>query len=140
MLTDNKALIHRWFDEVWNNKREAAIRDILAPDVIIHGLGESSGDVMSGPESFVQLWKKFVSAFPNIQVTVDRVLAEEDYVLALCSVRANHTGRGFGIEPTNGPIFFTGTVLIRVKDGKFCEGWNHFDFLSLYQQLGIVAM
>jgi len=140
MPIDNKALVHRWFEEVWNKKREEAIREILDPEVVIHGLGESPGEVMRGPESFVQLWKKFVATFPNIGVTVDKIVAEGEYVVALCSVRGHHRGKEFGVEPTNREIFFTGMVMIRVEEGKFCEGWNSFDFLSLYQQVGMVKM
>jgi len=140
MPTDNKALVHRWFEEVWNKKREEAIREILDPEVVIHGLGEPPGEARRGPEGFVEVWKKFVSAFPNIRVTVERVVAEGEYVVAQCGVGGNHTGEGFGIAATNREIVFTGMVIIRVKDGRFCEGWNNFDFLALYQQVGMVTM
>lgn len=139
MSAENKALVHRWFEEVWNKKRESAIREILDPDVIVHGLGEA-GETMRGPESFVGLWKKFVATFPDIRVTVERVVAEGEYVVALCSVRGNHTGKGLGVEPTNKEILFTGMVMLRVKNGRFAEGWNSFDFLSLYQQVGMAKM
>ncbi len=140
MPTANKVLIHRWFEEVWNKKREAAIYEMLHPDAQIYGLAEKPDQAILGPEGFLPFWKNFISAFPNISVAVESVLAEEDKVAGRCSVRGKHTGLGIGIEPTNTQISFTGIVLLHVKDGKFYEGWNNFDFLSLYQQLGLVKM
>jgi predicted ester cyclase len=40
-------------------------------------------------------------------------------------------------SPTNKPINITGTCIARIENGRIVEGWNHFDFLSLYQQLGM---
>jgi hypothetical protein len=43
---DNKVLVHRWFEEIWNKGREAAIDEMLANDCAVHGLGTD----MHGPE------------------------------------------------------------------------------------------
>jgi predicted ester cyclase len=135
-----KVLIYRWFEEVWNKKRESAIEEMLHPDATIYGLGNSPSEVIRGPKGFLPFWQKFVSAFPNINVAVESVLVEEDKVAARCSVRGTHTGQGLGIEPTGTKIQFTGMVMAHVKDDKVFEVWNNFDFLSLYQQLGLVKM
>jgi predicted ester cyclase len=135
-----KVLIHHWFEEVWNRKREAAIYEMLHPDATIYGLGNSPADVIRGPKGFLPFWQKFTSAFPNISVAVEAVLVEGDKVAARCSVRGTHTGRGFGIEATGAKFQFTGMVLVYVKDEMIFEVWNNFDFLSLYQQLGLVSM
>ena len=54
-----------------------------------------------------------------------------------CTVTATHTGPGLTAAPTNKPASFTGMCIARIKDGKIVEGWNNFDFLSMYQQLGM---
>ncbi|MEA2206687.1 MAG: hypothetical protein QOE77_3463 [Blastocatellia bacterium] len=55
---------------------------------------------------------------------------------ARCSVRGKHSGDSLGFKATHSPIDFTGMSIIRVKEGKFVEAWNNFDFLQMYQQLG----
>ena len=39
--------------------------------------------------------------------------------------------------PTNKAVSITGMCIARVENGKIVEGWNNFDFLSMYQQLGM---
>jgi steroid delta-isomerase-like uncharacterized protein len=140
MPTAKKVLIHHWFEEVWNKKREAAIFEMLHPDALIHGLGNLPSDVVRGPKGFLPFWQKFISAFPNISVTVESVLAEDDKVAARCGVRGTHTGGGLGIPPTGAKISFNGMVHVHVKDGMIFEAWNNFDFLLLYQQLGVAKI
>lgn len=138
MLEENKELMCRWFEEVWNKGRADAIDEMLAKDGIVRGLSNETGEPMRGADAFRQFHKKFRDAFPNIVVTVDDAIAEGDQVVARCTVRGQHTGDSLGFKATNKPIMITGTAIARVKDGKFVEAWNNFDFLSLYQQIGAI--
>lgn len=138
MLEENKNLIRRWFEEVWNKGRVDAINEMLANDGIMHGLSNETGEPMHGLDAFREFHKKFYDAFPSIVVTVEDTIAEGDQVVARCTVRGQHTGDGLGVSATNKPILVTGIVIARVKDGKVVEAWNNFDFLSLYQQIGVV--
>ena len=51
MPADNKALTRRWFEEVWNQRREQTIDEMISPGGIIHGLAES-GEDLPGPTEF----------------------------------------------------------------------------------------
>jgi predicted ester cyclase len=53
-------------------------------------------------------------------------------------VRGMHQGDDLGIAASNQPIEITGIAIVRIKDGKIVEGWNNFDFLKLYQQIGAI--
>ncbi len=134
----NKSLIRRWFQEVWNEGRESTIDELFVPDGVAHGLSQESGKRLLGPTDFKPFWRAFRSAVPNIRVAVDQVIAEGDMVVAQCTVRGAHTGHGLGIPPTFHSVEFTGVTIIRVRDGKIVEGWNNFDFLTLYQQLDMI--
>ena len=70
-------------------------------------------------------------------IRVGDVLVDGNKVSVRCSVTATHTGDGLDCQPTNKPAHFTGMCMVRIKDGKIVEDWNNFDFLSMYQQLGI---
>ena len=133
----NKALIQRWFDEVWNQGNASVIDELLAEDGVIHGLVDASGNPVHGLEGFHEFHKQFRGAFPDLNVSVDDVIAEGDRVVARCSVRGRHTGEHLGFAATNAPIEFGGVAIVRIKGGKIVEAWNHFDFLEMNKQLGV---
>ena len=136
MTVDNKTLIHRWFEEVWNKGRADTIDELLADECVVHGLADASGNEVRGPAEFRAFHAQFREAFPEIVVTVEDAISEGDLVAARCSVSGKHKGDSLGFKATNAPVEFTGMSIVRVKDGKFVEGWNNFDFLKMYQQLG----
>jgi predicted ester cyclase len=53
-------------------------------------------------------------------------------------VRGKHSGDSLGFAATHSPVEFTGMTIVRVKDGKIVEGWNNFDFMRMYQQVGFI--
>jgi steroid delta-isomerase-like uncharacterized protein len=130
-------LIHRWFEEVWNQGRENMIDELTTKDAVSHGLSTVEGDNVRGPASFKPFYQRLKSAFPDIHFTVDDVLSEGDKIAARISVTGTHTGLGLSLPPTNRPVELRGIVMARTRDGKIAEVWNNFDFLSLYQQLGL---
>ncbi|HEY0546146.1 MAG TPA: ester cyclase [Pyrinomonadaceae bacterium] len=138
MSEENKALIRRWFEEVWNKGRTDAIDEMLAAEAVVHGLADESGQSLRGTVDFRAFHQKFRGAFPDIVVTVDDVIAEGDKVAARCSVRGSHTGDSLGFAASHKPVEFTGIALGRIEDGKITEAWNSFDFMSMFRQLGVM--
>ena len=138
MEDQKKTIQHRWFEEVWNKGREDAIAEMLSPDMIAHGLVDESGNELRGAESFKSFHRSFRGAFPDIQVIVEDAVSEGDKTVARCTVRATHTGEGIGLAPTNKPIEINGLCMTRVEDGRIAESWNEFDFMTLYQQIGVL--
>lgn len=136
MLEENKALIRRWFEEVWNRGRADAIDEMFAADGVAHGLAEESDSTLRGTAGFKVFHRGFRDAFPDIVVTVEDTVAEGDKVVARCRVRGNHTGDGLGFAATHNAVEITGIAIARVEGGKIVESWNNFDFLKLYRQLG----
>jgi predicted ester cyclase len=131
------AFINRWFDEVWNNKSEAAVDEMLAEDGIGYGL--PGGDIR-GPEAFKEYQRALLSAYPDLRVIVEDTVVEGDKIVARCRVTGVHQGEGLGLAPTNQPVEFTGVCILRVKDGKIVEAWNEFNFMTMYQQLGALTL
>jgi len=138
MSNENKAIAKRWFDEVWNNGNASAIRELLAEDVLIHGLVDSTGAPVKGVKGFETFHAQFRGAFPNIMITVEDMIAEGDKVAVRCNVKAKHSGDSLGISATHNDVEFTGIAILRVHNGQLAEGWNNFDFLEMNRQLGIV--
>src|ERR1700730_9379072 len=137
MSEQNKALIRRWFEEVWNKGREDAIDEMFSENGIAYGLADS-GPHLRGPDGFKPFFRAFKNAFPDLEVIVEDVIGEGDKVVARCSVRGRHTGNDLGFDATHQPIEITGMTIVRIENGKIVEGWNNFDFMKLYQQLGAI--
>ena len=138
MSEENKALINRWFEEVWNCGDAQAIDELLAPDGVVHGLVDAGGNPVRGLAAFHEFHSQFRGAFPDIAVTLEDVIAEGDRVVARCSVRGTHTGAELGFAATNAPVQFEGIAIVRIENGKIVEAWNHFDFLEMNKQLGVL--
>jgi predicted ester cyclase len=137
MSVANKVLVYRWYEEVWNRKRESAIDEMLSPDVRMYGLTGDPTEAAHGTEAFKKYWRVMIGVFPDVQIAVESTIAEEDKVAARCSMRATHSGTGLGFEPTGRKIHITGVRIAVFQDGKTVEAWNNFDILAMYRQLGL---
>lgn len=129
------AVMRTWFEEVWNQGREDSIDKLFSATATAHGL---PGGPTQGPGAFRAVFKLFRGAFPDLHIDVEKTVVEGDFVTVMCRVTGTHTGPTLGFPPTGRHIDFNGMVLARVTNGQFQEGWNCFDFLTMYQQLGIV--
>jgi steroid delta-isomerase-like uncharacterized protein len=136
MSEENRALIRRWFEEVWNKGREEAIDEMFAEDGIAHGLAEEGVEPLRGPTGFKPFFRNFRAAFPDIVVVVDDTVTEGDKVAARCTVRGKHQADSLGFAATQRPMEITGITIVRIRDGKIVEAWNNFDFMSMFKQLG----
>jgi len=138
MSKENIALIHRWFEEVWNKGRAEAIEEMFAADGIAYGLGEAGIDV-HGPAVFKPFFERLRGAFPELKITIEDALAEGDKVAARWSARMIHRGDHLGIAATGRKVAVTGMSIVRIRDGKIVEAWNNWDMLGLMQQIGAIA-
>lgn len=136
MSQDNHAFGRRWFEEVWNRGNVSAIREMMAPGCVVHGLG---GDLV-GPDAFIPFQAAYRNAFPDLHLVVEETVVEGDRLALRWSATATHTGDGLGFPATGRTVRFTGMTIGRVKDGQLVEGWNSFDQLGLLQQLGVVTL
>lgn len=139
MSVENEALVRRWFDEVWNQKRADVIDVLFAPDGVAHGLADGGTD-LHGPEGFKAAHTVFCQAFPDLHITVDHTVSNGDEVATRFTCRGTHGGDLFGIPATNRPVIFTGITITRFRKGQIVEGWNKIDFLSMLQQVGAVPL
>jgi steroid delta-isomerase-like uncharacterized protein len=140
MAEEYENFMQRWFEEVWNKGREEAIDEMCDKDVVANGLTDAEGNTICGVEAYKTLFRAFISAYPNMKITVEDIITEGDKIAARCRVTAKHEGEGLGVAPTNQPVEFTGMTMVRIKDGKIVEAWNEFDFMKMYSQLGALTL
>jgi predicted ester cyclase len=137
MAETPEAVVRRWFKEVWDEGREDSIDSLMAPYAVAYGL---PGGPIQGPTAFKPLFRTFREPLGGLAIEVVRIVAQDDMVAALCHVTARHAGTSLGGDPSHEPVDFWGIAMVRVEDGKLVEGWNCFDMLSMYQQIGWVGI
>ncbi len=131
---ENKAVVRRFFEGL-NARNLAVIDELFAPDFVDHNAPPGHP---SGPQSMHQTIDMFLSAFPDIQWTLEDVLAEGDKVVVRLTGRGTHHGAFQGIPPTGKQVTGTAIGVFRLADGKIAEEWIERDVLGLLQQLGAV--
>ena len=138
MSEENKEVLRRWFEEVWNNGRADAIDEMFDENGIAHGLSDDPSNPLRGPRNFKAFYTMFRDGFPNMLIVIEDMIAEGDKVAARCSIRGRHEGEFLGRTATQSPVQFTGIAIVRIDNGKIVEAWNNFDFMTLHKQVGLL--
>lgn len=131
---ENKAKIRRIYEEVFNKGNLAVADELMAPNYVFHAPG---GQEFKGPEGFKQYATMMRTAFPDLHITVEDMVAEGDKVVHRISTRGTHKGDLMGIAPTGKQITTTGIVISRFAAGKEVEVWASLDMLGMMQQMGV---
>jgi steroid delta-isomerase-like uncharacterized protein len=134
-----ETIIRMWFDDLWTQGKEETIDRLMAPDALVHDLPGTEAGPMQGRDAFKPFFRKFRGAFPDMRVEVVRTIAAGDLVAAQCRVTGTHSANALGIEATGKRVEFTGMTIARVQGDQIVEGWNCFDFLALYKQMGLLS-
>jgi steroid delta-isomerase-like uncharacterized protein len=131
MIEDNKAIVRRYRLDM-ANAGNLDVADAIFPATFLF-----NGHAMT-PEQFkpmIQMWR---TAFPDLEYTLENLIAEGEYVVERWSCRGTHRGELFGIAPTGKQISSTGIIIHRIHAGKIVEVTEVADGLGLMQQLGVV--
>ena len=136
MSTDEKkVLARRGWEMVVNQRKLDVLEEIYAPDFVWH---EPDQDIRSY-EQARQFASTFFDAFPDINITVEDVIAEDEQVVTRYTIRGTHGGESeeFG-PPTGKQMELKGITIHRFEGDKIVEEWEAYDNLSVLQQLGLL--
>ena len=134
----NKSIIRRWVEQGWNQGKVAVVDELYAADVVQHD--PSSPVSVNSADALKQYVAGFRSAMPDLQFSIDDLLAEGDKVLWRFTSRGTHNGPLMGIPATGRSANVTGMVLFRLANNKIVEVWVNFDTLGMLQQIGVIPM
>src|SRR3954464_655824 len=130
---ENKALVLRYWDEVWKVGGQDAIDELLAPDEVHHwGIGDDTTDT----QTYGKRLGLFLTAFPDIHFAIDVIAAEGDHVATRYTATATQTGEWQGVAATGNQVSWSGTNIFRFTCGQIAESWGEADHVSLLQQIG----
>lgn len=121
----------RWMREVWNERREATIEEMLSPDAV----GHMEGVLTRGPEGFRKARAALLGAFPDLKLTVIAAVAEGDSVVIRWNVEATHLGDDLGVVASKQKVNFRGMTWLRFEDSRIVEGWDSWNQGGLLEQL-----
>jgi steroid delta-isomerase-like uncharacterized protein len=133
-VEENKALVRRFYEEVWDKGNTEFAYEVFADDYLRHDLRPTQA--LPGPEGQKRVADDFRAAFPDLRVTVDLVVGEEDYVVGRWTASGTHLGSWGAMEPTGRHATFSAVNIYRFEGGKVAEIWNHRDDFGLTEQIG----
>ena len=133
---ENKALVRRFYEQFWNKGDLVSIDELLAPDFVDH----NPQALAPGREGAKQLLTTYRAALPDLQITVDDLIAEGDKVVARYTARGTQRGDMPGIPATGKHATVTGIDILRVAGNQIAEHWGEADQLGMMQQLGVIPM
>ncbi len=136
MSENNKAIVRRLFEELWNQGNLSVADQLFTPNYTDHD--SSSPDFGHGPESERKRVTLYRNAFPDLHLTIEDLIAEGDTVMARWSCHGTHKGDLNGIAPTGKQFTISGVTVARLLNGKLAEAYVNWDALGLMQQLGVV--
>jgi predicted SnoaL-like aldol condensation-catalyzing enzyme len=120
----NKHLVHRWFEEVWNQGNTAVIAELFAPDCILH----EGAQQIRGPQEFMRFHDTLREQFTDFRVTSGISLAEGDLASLRWTVECRDKSSGKSVTAT-------GISIVRIKAGRFVEAWQNWDQAGVAAQL-----
>jgi steroid delta-isomerase-like uncharacterized protein len=122
-------------EEVWGKGNAALIDELYAENFV--DLNPVPGIPNTRDGLKMQL-AAFSQAFPDMNTTVNDIVAEGDKVVLRYTIRGTHTGDMMGVPPTGKSGEIAGITMLRLEDGKIVEEFSLADMMTLYQQLGLV--
>lgn len=134
-IEENKEVIRRLMDEVWNHGNSAVVDELVAADWMSHSNLPGMPADRGGGFGFIELYR---TAFPDLHMTIDHLIGEGDLVAMYYTATGTHRGPLLRIPPTGKMVTVRGAGFYRLRDGQMVEQWGVNDIMSLMQQLGVV--
>src|SRR5215204_6624584 len=134
MSEQNKTLARRWFEDLFSRGDLDTANQILSAD-FVDNLPREEERGIEELKDYVSIYR---TAFPDIEDTVEEIVAEADKVVVRWRSRGTHQGEFMGVAPTGRDVTFTGMRPFRFAENKIAESWVNIDERGLQEQLGIV--
>ena len=132
-IVQNKEVVRRYIEEIFNRGNLMAADVVLAPSFVDHNPAPGQA---AGIEGTIEFAREFRRSFPDLHVDIEDMVAEGDRVAVRSSIHGTHQGEFRGIPPTGSRVSWQAMAFFRLADGKIVERWSNQDYLGLLQQLG----
>jgi hypothetical protein len=135
MENDGKTMVKRkiqvseeWFQRVWLEEDADAIYQMFKPGSNARGLGSQPH---IGPDEFRQLHTDLLGLIEKVTVSSDHAIEQGDWLAQLVTITAE-------CRKTGRMVYIHGQMMLKIVDGCIVDAYNHLDFMSLFEQLGVL--
>ena len=136
MIKRNKSIASQFYSDVINKGDTVLMKLIMPENFIDHN---AAPNFPKGIEGFKQFLTMVTTAYPDVQVKVEEMIAEGDKVVVRLSVSGTQTGVLMGnIPPSGKHAVWTGIDILKIENGKITERWSQRDLLGMMKQIGAV--
>jgi steroid delta-isomerase-like uncharacterized protein len=132
MSEENKAVICRLYEEVWNQHNPEAADEFVTPDVFTRDMVPEH---QHGIDGYKHLVRWMHTAFPDLCIDIEDIITEGDKVATFVTFSGVHTGSLRDLAPTGRQVSVCHTHWFRLGNGKVVETWSVRDDLEMMQQI-----
>ncbi len=125
----NKEVVKRFF-EIYNTQNYEIAYECMALNYLDHGI-----DSARSVEDAIEILKGTHKAFPDIKVTIDDLIEENDKVVFRGHFTATHLGEFVGIQPTGIKVEFEALEIFKIENDKITESWGYWPMQSIINQI-----
>jgi steroid delta-isomerase-like uncharacterized protein len=136
--TSNKAAVRRFHDATAAGDAELiskTIDELVEPDAVIHTPLPIEA---TGAQRLKEVFARLHRAFPDLHITIEDLIEEEDKVVSRNMVTGTHQGDYMGIPPTGKSVTYNEIFILRFTGGRIAETWGVVDVFSQMKQLGVI--
>lgn len=137
MPADNKIIVRRLYEEVWNQRKIEVVSELISPSHALHGSNFSGSSI--GPEAYRRQVSLYVAGFPDLRFTIEDTIAEEDKVVVSWTISGSHKGEFMGIPATNKKVSVEGITIHHIAKGIIMDSYASWDTWDMMQQLGVIS-
>ena len=136
-IEDNKKLVGRFYKEIINTGNVENIAEFISSDCV-----ETDGKirVVSGVEGMARHVLGVRETYPDLHLTIERQIAEGDWVVTLVTARGTHQGSWLGMKPTGRLLVFTAVNVDKVVAGKIVEHGGAANMLEPFLEVGAIRV
>jgi steroid delta-isomerase-like uncharacterized protein len=136
MSADNKAIVRRLYEEVWNKRKLEIISEIISPSHALQAPNISGSSI--GPAAYKRNVSLFLAGYPDLRLTIQDIISEKEKVVACWTMSGTHKGDYMGVPATNKKVSVDGMTIHHIANGKIMDSYSNWDALGMLQQLGVV--
>jgi predicted ester cyclase len=136
-LEETKSIVRRYYEEIVNTGNIDSIENFIASEYTEVYDGKKHLVGIEGAKEHVLGVRK---TYPDLHITIEKQVAEGDWVATCITAKGTHKGTWLGIKPTGKVLVFTGVNVDRVVDGKIVEHGGAVNMLSPLLEVGAIKV
>jgi steroid delta-isomerase-like uncharacterized protein len=134
-MSEQNAVIARKFIAAFAAGDTATLTKIVAENMVDHS---SPPGTKPGRQGLLDAVTMFRIGFPDIQISVDRVVAEGDSVAVYGRIAGTNTGPLMGAPATGKRADFGYMDMYKISNGQIVEVWHVENIAGMLTQLGLM--